>query len=67
MGRLNDATFAERNCNNGGVVAEESAEDAKPVTVRLFHDMNHPSALHIPLVVPNRQVNRRHPFRRSHQ
>src|SRR6202158_2716214 len=48
MGRLVETTFAEKNYNAGGVVAEESAKDAKPVTVRLFHDEAHPSALSVP-------------------
>jgi putative CocE/NonD family hydrolase len=52
MGRLIDTTFAEKNYNAGGVVAEESDADARPVTVRLFHDEEHPSALHIPLGHP---------------
>lgn len=49
MGRLIEAAFAQKNYNNGGVVAEESAEVARVVNVRLFHDASHPSALYIPL------------------
>lgn len=49
MGRMIEATFAQKNYNSGGVVAEESAEGAKAVTVRLFHDAAHPSALYIPI------------------
>ena len=49
MGRLIETTFAERNYNGGGVVAEESIKDARPVTVSLFHDPGHPSALAVPL------------------
>lgn len=49
MGRLVETTFAEKNYNGGGVVAEESAADGRPVTVTLFHDASHPSALHVPL------------------
>jgi uncharacterized protein len=48
VGRLIETTFSEKNFNGGGVVAEESEADARPVTVRLFHDEAHPSALHIP-------------------
>jgi len=48
MGRLIETTFSEKNFNAGGVVAEESEADARPVTVWLFHDEAHPSALHIP-------------------
>ncbi len=39
----------ERNFNTGGVVAQESAEQSRPVRVRLHHDRRHPSALEIPL------------------
>jgi predicted acyl esterase len=49
LGRMMEMTFAEKNYNGGGVVAEESVDDARPVTVRLFHDEQHPSALSIPL------------------
>jgi len=38
----------EKNYNSGGVVSEESVEDARTVTVRLFHDQDHPSALYVP-------------------
>jgi uncharacterized protein len=48
MGRLIETTFSERNFNAGGVVAQECEADARPVTVRLFHDAAHPSALQIP-------------------
>jgi uncharacterized protein len=48
-GRLIETTFSEKNFNGGGVVAQESEADARPVTVRLLHDGAHPSALHIPL------------------
>lgn len=39
----------EKNYNAGGVVAEETVKDARPVTVRLFHDKAHPSALYLPI------------------
>jgi uncharacterized protein len=52
MGRLTETTFAQKNFNAGGVVAEESEADARPVTVRLFHDETHPSVLQIPLGRP---------------
>jgi len=52
IGRLIEATFVQKNCNAGGVVAEESADDALPVTVSLFHDNAHPSVLHVPLGNP---------------
>jgi hypothetical protein len=49
MGRLIEATFAEKNYNGGGVVAQESVKEARAVTVRLFHHDIYPSALYIPL------------------
>lgn len=49
MGRLIEATFAEKNYNAGGVVAEETLEHARAVTVTLFHDDTHRSVLHVPL------------------
>jgi putative CocE/NonD family hydrolase len=49
IGRIIEGTFVQKNYNAGGVVAEESAENARAVTVRLFHDETHPSALYVPL------------------
>ncbi len=42
----------EKNYNAGGVVAEESGRDARTVTVRLYHDAAHPSALYLPIARP---------------
>jgi uncharacterized protein len=39
----------ERNHNSGGVVADETIEDSRPVTVKIFHDANRRSALYIPI------------------
>jgi len=49
MGRLIDAIFNQKNFNGGGIVAEESCADGRPVTVSLFHDKARPSVLHVPL------------------
>ncbi|MHB8813391.1 MAG: CocE/NonD family hydrolase [Steroidobacteraceae bacterium] len=49
LGRPIDATFSERNFNGGGVVADESVENARIVTVRMFHDQARPSALYVPM------------------
>jgi predicted acyl esterase len=49
MGRLIDATFAEKNYNGGGIVAEESSADGAPVTVTLYHDQDHPSIFLMPV------------------
>jgi putative CocE/NonD family hydrolase len=39
----------EKNYNSGGVVADETMADARAVTVSLFHDTRHPSALYAPI------------------
>lgn len=44
-----NSMFAEKNYNSGGVVSEESGKDARTVTVTLFHDRAHPSALSVPV------------------
>lgn len=48
IGPVNSIIY-QKNHNSGGVVAEESILDAQTVTVRLFHDESHPSALYVPL------------------
>jgi uncharacterized protein len=42
----------EKNYNSGQVVAEESIQDARTVTVRLVHDAKHPSVLYVPMGQP---------------
>jgi putative CocE/NonD family hydrolase len=49
IGRLMESTVAERNFNGGGSVALESSNDARTVTVVVYHDRSHPSALQLPL------------------
>ncbi len=44
-----NSIHSEKNYNSGGVVAEESMKDARPVTVRLYHDGSHQSTLYVPL------------------
>lgn len=44
-----NSIYSQKNYNSGGVVAKESMQDARPVTVRLFHDHAHPTALFVPL------------------
>jgi putative CocE/NonD family hydrolase len=39
---------SQKNYQGGGVLVEETLRDARPVTVRLFHDAAHPSALYVP-------------------
>lgn len=47
-----DSMFSQKNYNSGGVVSAESMQDARPVTVKLFHDRERPSALYVPLAAP---------------
>jgi uncharacterized protein len=49
IGRLVESIFAEKNYNGGGTVAEESLEQGRPVTLRLYHDDTHCSVLRVPL------------------
>jgi len=49
LGRVAESIFSARNYHGGGVVADESASQARTVTVRLFHDEAHPSALYMPI------------------
>jgi uncharacterized protein len=47
IGPIN-SIYSQKNYNGGGAVSEESMKDARAVTVKLFHDESHPSALYIP-------------------
>jgi uncharacterized protein len=40
----------EKNYNSGGVVAEETAKDARTAHVTIYHDASHPSRLELPIV-----------------
>jgi putative CocE/NonD family hydrolase len=51
IGPIN-SIFSQKNYNSGGVVAQETARDARRVSVTLFHDRSHPSALYVPLGQP---------------
>jgi hypothetical protein len=41
----------QRNFNSGGVVADETMESSRPVTVQVFHDAKRRSALYVPFAV----------------
>jgi uncharacterized protein len=45
--------YSQKNYNSGGVVIDESMQDARPVTVKLYHDAKHPSALYVPVGQPD--------------
>ncbi len=49
MGRLIEEVFVEKNYGAGGVIASEGADVAKPITIKVFHDMSRPSALFVPI------------------
>lgn len=49
IGPIN-SIYSQKNYNSGGVVAEESINDAHTVEVRLLHDREHPSSLQVPLL-----------------
>ncbi len=42
--------YLEKNYNSGGVVAEETAKDARTAHVTVYHDPAHPSRLELPVV-----------------
>ncbi len=47
-----NSIFSEKNYNAAKPVAEQSMSDARTVTVTLYHDRTHPSALSVPLGQP---------------
>ena len=51
MGPVN-SMYSQKNYNSGGDVSAESMRDARTVTVKLYHDRAHPSALFVPLGQP---------------
>lgn len=48
-----NSIYSQKNYNSGGVVAAESMQDAREVTVTVFHDRSHPSALYVPVGQPS--------------
>ena len=45
-----NSIYLQKNYNSGGVVAEESGEDARTAHVTLYHDAEHLSYLEVPVV-----------------
>jgi len=45
---LNSPEFG-KNYNSGGVVADETAKDARKATIKLYHDKKYPSFLELPI------------------
>jgi putative CocE/NonD family hydrolase len=52
--RCPNSIYLEKNYNGGGVVAEESARDARVAHVAVYHDAQHASALTLPVVTRER-------------
>jgi putative CocE/NonD family hydrolase len=48
--RCPNSIYLEKNYNGGGVVAEETARDARTAHVTVHHDAKYPSALTLPIV-----------------
>ncbi len=47
-----NSIFWQKNYNSGGVVADETAKDARTCHVKMYHDATHASALQLPLREP---------------
>ena len=47
-----NSIFIQKNYNSGGVVAQESGQDAHTAHVTLYHDAEHPSYLELPIAAP---------------
>jgi putative CocE/NonD family hydrolase len=54
-----NSRYIEKNYNAGGIVAEESGKDARPVTVTVYHDPAHRSALYLPIAAPAKSTGKR--------
>jgi uncharacterized protein len=44
-----NSIFWQKNYNSGGVVADETAKDARICHVKVYHDVNHASTIQLPL------------------
>ena len=47
-----NSIYFEKNYNSGGVVANETAKDARSTHIRILHDAEHASVLDVPIVPP---------------
>ena len=48
--KASNSIYTQKNYNSGGVVAEESGQDARVAHVTLYHDTEHPSVLELPII-----------------
>jgi uncharacterized protein len=44
-----NSIFWQKNYNSGGIVADETARDARTCHVKVYHDVNHASTIQLPL------------------
>jgi len=44
-----NSIFWQKNYNSGGVVADETAKDARTAHLKVYHDAEHASAIDLPL------------------
>jgi putative CocE/NonD family hydrolase len=47
-----NSMYSQKNYNSGGDVSSETLRDARTVTVKLYHDRAHPTALYVPIGRP---------------
>ena len=45
-----NSIYWQKNYNSGGVIAEESAKDARTAHIKVYHDEAHPASLELPVV-----------------
>jgi len=57
IGPVNSRAW-EKNYNSSGVVADETGKDAHTVTVTLYHDATHPSALYLPIAASDAKATK---------
>lgn len=50
-----NSIYCQRNYSTGKAVADEAASEGRVVTVTLYHDAEHPSALFVPVAVGGRE------------
>jgi predicted acyl esterase len=55
--RSPNTIYLQKNYNSGGIVAEESKEDARIAHVKLYHDAEHPSYLELSLTQRNEDTD----------
>ena len=47
-----NSIYTQKNYNSGKNVSDERMQDARAVTVKLYHDAKYPSALYVPFGRP---------------